>query len=576
MLQTTTHFNNIKFLNLQPKPVWQWAIITLLITYQFIRLIVFANAYGGIEHDGGWHLGIARALAERGTYTTMVSSISDPTIAAGTNIHNQFELQDEDGRIYFSVESTTGPTNVILNAVVLNLFGSGFWQFRAVSLLAYLLLLILASWLLFATGGFAATLLFHTYIFFYPHLFAFLGYSALGEMTAIVCIVLAFALCLKAATSETKRLFLFFLSGLAAGLAINSKLLSLLSLSGLGVLWLTLYLRRRATIKEGLTIALGTITFPLGWELIEFFIINYLYGFEIYIQHIQQRFNVFLTAGSGLAEEATAGAELLWYKLFLISEISHPNNVLSLINLMVIAVGGPFLIWYFRKTQLHQSFVILFWSGWFSHTLWFLTAAETGWVRHYWFALILGMLILSLLWSNLLSKAKTSPTWLNLSAAIALTVLIGLNIYSQRQAATIFLSDRLIENWYQQHLAAARTRLPWLVVPRSDQEAAVDILQGLSASARVFYPEGHKSAEMAALSGRILYPIERRPFMPPSKGDVVVVGPSLISPWAKLMEMPMSEADRQGLINEVVKRIKQECPQVLFENSYYIICALVD
>ena len=79
---------------------------------------------------------------------------------------------------------------------------------------------------------------------------------------------------------------------------------------------------------------------------------------------------------------------------------------------------------------------------------------------------------------------------------------------------------------------------------------------------------------MAVLTGRVLYPIERRALMPPVQSDVILVGPSLISPWAKLMEKSMTADERQGLIDTVIQRIKQECPHIVFENDYYIICAL--
>jgi hypothetical protein len=74
-------------------------VVTLvLIAYQLTRIITFVNVYGGIEHDGGWMLFISRSLAEQGTYTTMVSTIVDPTVPGDINVDQKFDIQTPDGR----------------------------------------------------------------------------------------------------------------------------------------------------------------------------------------------------------------------------------------------------------------------------------------------------------------------------------------------------------------------------------------------------------------------------------------------------------------------------------------------
>jgi hypothetical protein len=68
-------------------------IITLILTtYQLIRVIAFVNIYGGVEHDSGWALGVARSLAERGIYTSMVSTIVDPAVPGDLNVDKVFKL----------------------------------------------------------------------------------------------------------------------------------------------------------------------------------------------------------------------------------------------------------------------------------------------------------------------------------------------------------------------------------------------------------------------------------------------------------------------------------------------------
>ena len=122
--------------------------MVLLAIYQLVRLVLFANTYGGVEHDSGWFLGISRSLAERGSYTTMVSSVADPTPGGQRNIYGQYKVQDEQGRIYFFPESIGAP-GIIPDAIIIKLFGAGFWQYRAGSLFFFIISMLLAAYLLY-------------------------------------------------------------------------------------------------------------------------------------------------------------------------------------------------------------------------------------------------------------------------------------------------------------------------------------------------------------------------------------------------------------------------------------------
>ncbi|MCP4371887.1 MAG: hypothetical protein GY797_27785, partial [Deltaproteobacteria bacterium] len=108
----------------------QWVLIVIPILYHLIRLITFVNVYGGLEHDSGWSLGTSRLLAETGSYASIVSSVVDPTPGGNLNVHNRYKVQDEAGRIYFAPDSI-GPGAIIPNAIIIKLFGPGFWQYRA-------------------------------------------------------------------------------------------------------------------------------------------------------------------------------------------------------------------------------------------------------------------------------------------------------------------------------------------------------------------------------------------------------------------------------------------------------------
>ncbi|MBN1995179.1 MAG: phospholipid carrier-dependent glycosyltransferase [Anaerolineae bacterium] len=549
-------------------------MIVILILYQMTRIIVFVNVYGGVEHDSGWFLGIARSLAEQGVYATMVSTMVDPTPGGGENIYGQYKVQNAKGQIYFFPESI-GAAGVIPNAIIIKVFGPGFWAYRAGPLLFLLLGLILASALLYRLGGFLSVLMCQLFLFFYPQLLIFLGYEAMGEIFSLTYALLAFVLFLVAAQAKTYRWLWFMACGLAAGLAVTTKTIALLSLAGLFLAWLILYWQKRSSFKEGLILVGSCISVRLLWELMQLVSLTLMFDFQTYQRFLAQHLDFFLNeGGSGMGQPGPHSFTFLWQKILIVKEISFNNNFFAFAVFLVILFSGPGLMWRLFRDEARRNIVILLWGGWFIHSVWFIALAKGAWVRHNWHALILAIFLLSFVLVYAWQNVNHQPRWINQSLAVLLTGLLAIGFYGQANAAGLFISNQLVDRWYQEHLDSTYSRVPWIIIPRAEQDAALAVLQKLPTSGRLFYPAGHKSAELAVLSGRILYPLERRPLMPAASGDVIIVGPSLISPWAKLMEKPMSQAERQGLIDTVLQRVKQECPHLVFENSYYLICAL--
>ncbi len=553
------------------KQAFIYFVLLTLTMYQLVRVIVFVNVYGGLEHDGGWLLSISRSLAERGTYTTMVSTIVEPNVRGGVNVDGKFDIQDEEGRIWFFTGNGIGPASIVVNAIFLKLLGVGFWQFHLGPLFFFALYLVLASGILLAARGVSSMLLFHLYLYLYPHLSIFLGYEAMGEVPSMAYILLAYVVCAhtvqqvsldQAIGSRKRRLLWFFLSGLAAGLAINAKLIALLSLGGIFALWLGLLWQRRTTLLEGLVLAGGTLTIPVLWELIQLVGLIYLANFEMYGQHLQGRIGFILGDGSGLGAQAYGDLQFYWDKALIISEISRPDNIVSLLTLLLVAIGGPVLIWLYRPNRARQNWVILLWLGWLGNAAWFIGLSETGWVRHAWVELILAVMILCLIFGELLHRLKQRPNWRNAAAATLAGGLLVAGFAAQTEAVPFFITEQLVESWRQKQVAAKYTKVPWIITSRAEQQRVVDFLQQLPAKGRVFYPANHKAAEIAVQTGKIFYPIERRNFMPPAEGDVILVGATLISPWKD-----------PGIRHSIIERAKVECPNFLYQSEYYIICS---
>lgn len=549
------------------------SIIALLTILQIVRLVNFVSIYGGVEHDSGWVLGTARTLAETGTYASMVSTIVDPSPGGHMAIHERFKIQDKIGRIFFAPDSI-GPSTVIPNALIIKIFGADFWQYRMGSLLYFTVALLLSAYLLYQVGGVFSIVWVHLFLFFYPHLIIYLGYEALGEIYGLVYLLLAFLFFNRGLCGEKYRWLWLLGCGLAAGLVLTSKLVGLLALTGLFLASGLNYWEKRLSLKELFLIGFGFLLPLFLWELYQFLWITLSFDFYTYTSFKDQIWQYFVTGGSGINERSSKSLAFMGEKFLVIKEISSPIALISSIIFFIILLGGPFLISCFYRKIIQRNIIIFFWVGWFTTSVWFIFLSQNGWVRHNWYALIFSIFLVSLLVTYFWQHFNRPPRWLNRVGAFAITVVILAGFIGQINAPNFFTPQNVVEQMYQKRLSANHSRIPWVIIPRDQQEAALAVIQRLPPSAHLFYPEGFKSAEIATLSGRIIYSIDRRPVVGETPHDVVIVGPDLISPWAKPLEKSMTQEEREIIVASVEQRITQKCPQIIFQNDYYLICAL--
>lgn len=537
-------------------------VMALLILYQMIRIVTFVGEYGGVEHDGGWALGVSRSVAERGTYSSLTSTMIDPNIRAGLNRDNQFTIQDEEGREYFFIANTMGPGTVLPNALILKLLGVGFWQSRLGPLVFFLLFLIVTSAMLYFVQGLISVLVFHLYLFFFPQLYIFLGYEALGEMPSMVYILISFVLFTKATQAEKRAGSWFFASGILAGLAINTRLATMIAFGGFAVVWLILYRQRKITLKEALIVVAGVLLIAVLWQLIIFFGLLQVSDFSNYVNHLLGRFEFFYRSLKGITPIAE-GVELFLLKAIIVSEISYSHLLVSLVLVLTTGLGGIFLIRHLWADPARRNLVILLWTVWLIYTVWFLNGPKNAWGRYYWYGLIWMAMLLGLMFAALIGQLRLKPNWANVTGSLFLTVLFVFSFSSQPQSINFFITPELIELWRQRQLTTRDTYLPWIVLPRAEQEQAAELIRNLPADARIYYPEGHKTAELSFLTNRIFYTMPRRSFMGPGPNDIIIMGPAIISPWKKEQQQRL----------DILETIHRECPAIILESPNYIICA---
>ncbi|MBI5878307.1 MAG: hypothetical protein HZB53_11710 [Chloroflexi bacterium] len=554
------------------------AVTLLLTAYQLVRIIAFINVYGGIEHDGGWMLSISRSLAETGTYTTMVSTISDPGSRGANGVDIKFDIQADDGRIWFFTGNGIGPASIVPDALMIWLFGSSFWALHLGPLLFFTGVLLLSARLLYAIAGLGAVVLFHAYLVFYPQLSVFLGYEAMGEVPAMFYILLAFLAFAHARRDPAARARYYAATGLLAGLAINAKLIALFSISGIFLVMAVDLLRpafrpspatRRQSATAFLALAAGTLA-PLAlWELVQLVVITTLAGVDNYGKHLAQRWWFVLNDGSGIGDTGRTGIDAMLGKFLRLSEIAHPEPWVTVCVFAALLIGGATLVWRYRRHGIQSSLTATLWLGWAVNTAWFVAISKTGWVRHDWFGLVLAVLVLAALAPALLTgnpitgEQRTRRAAALIPGALVLGVMLW-GFASQRNVAGFFLPDSVVPYWQAKQIAdRTGASLPWIIVPRAAQDEAAEYIRRLPLDSRVYYPGGHKTAELTPLTGRLHYPLARRSRAGPQAQDVLVLGPSIVSPW-------QSERDR----NTKIRVARQDCYAPLIVNDYYWLCAL--
>ncbi|MCB0210234.1 MAG: hypothetical protein KDJ52_12930 [Anaerolineae bacterium] len=619
----------MKISKLNIRYLWPLLITVGLTGYQVIRIIVFINVYGGIEHDGGWMLSISRSLAETGTYTTLVSTIADPNVPGGINVDQKFDIQAPDGRVWFFTGNGIGPASIIPDAVVLKLFGSSFWALRAGPLIFFTFFLLLTAYLLYELAGLWAIILFHAYLFFYPHISIFLSYEAMGEVPAMVYIIWAYLAFAAATLRQQRRSFYFFLAGLVISLALNAKLITLWSISGIllwaGLLWLFGLIRQRqlttnlsrtessvaniavnypanrVSLGELMWLGVGTASLVVIWEFVHLVVLTRLTNFDLYLRHAQQRLTFILDDGSGVGLQIHSGAEFFWDKFFILSEVAHPARWVTAILFIAIFLGGLGLAWLWRQQPWRQNILMPMWLGWLANTAWFVGLAKTGWARHFWFGLVLAMILLCVIIVTLLRRAvscqlsavscqqlavseQQSPVSslpisqspnpstslrTGLPSLIAGAVLLTFVLWGfviQPHVWGFFLPDVIVPYWHEKQINNKYdASLPWIIIPRQAQTEVVNYIDQMPPEAHIYYPGQHKAAEISPQTGRVQLPLNRQPYLEPHPDDIVLIGPSLISPWKD----PVQRQDLRQLI-------QQQCPHPAIENDFYMVCPIRD
>jgi hypothetical protein len=448
------------------------------------------------------------------------------------------------------------------NALVFKIFGVSFWSSRLASLIFFFLFLVLTAAILYFLQGLMSIIVFQLYLFFFPQLYIFLGYEAFGEMPSMVYGLISFMLFVHATQTKQRPLVWFFASGILAGIAMNTRLATIIIFSSLGVVWLILFWQKKTTLKSAIAVISGALLVAVLWQLVVFVSLMRVGDLLTYSNHVWGRIDFFLRSIEGITPVAQ-GLELFLLKAIIIAELSYSHLLVSLLLLLTTSVSGVLLIKYFQGDSARQNMVIILWTAWLIYTIWFLNGPKNAWVRYYWYGIVWMVMILGVTFGVFIRQIKERPNVFNIGGSLFLALLFAFSFSQQPRALNLFITPELIEVWRQRQLTTRDTYLPWIIVPRREQAEVAEFILNLPSEANIYYPEGHKTAELSFLTNRVFYTLSRRNLMGPNPQDVVIMGPAMISPWKKEQQQRL----------DILDTIHRECPSIIWESPNYIICA---
>ncbi len=521
-------------------------ITSLFFIFRFFLFVSTQDV--GIEHDSGWYLGVARNVAERGIYASYTNTISSTEKAGGfPSIHGRFSVQDKSGFIYFPAGVTVGLGYVLPEAFFLKLFGYGWVQYRLWPFLAFCLLIPLLFSIILQTGSFVGLVIFQAWIYLFPQIFINQSYEALSEHIALLFLLLGFVL-LQKAINHKKNTVPIILSGLFLGLSIQTK-----NLYALGILFSAgtiLYLGiKKRNIKQILLFFIPLLLPTLFFESYRFIFLTSHFGLAGYYANNKDLQLTWQSGGSGI----DGVKEIFTHKHFILNKLSIWKDLGGGLFVWIILLLTPFL----QKRR-----VLLFWNIYTSvltFFLWFILLSPTGWFRHIFPGVIMGMILICVSTENMLFHLFKK--WIHvLIFAISLIIFNfyfpivsfkqSLLNFPIRRGQIINLRGEASPNNLQGPISAP-------LFSAKDQDTVTTYFRNkIPKNTRVCFHGFLLVAELSPLVDRVFFPLGRC-----KENDILIIGPY------QKGALSMNGTEYPYLLENV-------CKKILFSNASYTVCTI--
>lgn len=513
-----------------------------------LRLILFCASFGAIEHDSGWYIGLAKNLAHHHIYASNLNSISEgDSSGVHPSIFYRFSVQDTQGRIYFPSAVTVGPGIILPIAASIFCLGDHVWAYRLAPLITCFALFFLAMiWMSRFSGSrfWLGPSLLLIWLWLYPQFWFQLSYEAFAEPAAL------FYWLLGAWFFSKSR---YGWAGLFLGVAIETKLMTLFGSLAFVVLGFG-----RLKPREWIYLTLGALAPIFAFELYRLFEMVRRFDWEAWRATNTDLWMVLVHNGSGADTPTDIGGTFFRQKLEVWKLVGIQSGAWGFLLLTVAGIARALRLRATPHPGRNHAFFSLVFVYAITHLAWFIFKSPTGWGRHAWPGLFLGMMLIT----SLIAEALAHPRKQWGRALIALVILAccfhGRHIYAQ----PIF-DHSIVADWNELRIASSVEGFPsGNILELKDQiEVARFIKNEIPLDAQLHYQGTWLVAEMTAWTDRALYPFSIAR-LKPGRTHYILFGPF----------------QAQGFVYSFVSKeiqdqfFAQYCEARVFLNASYSIC----
>ena len=555
-----SHSSDFKINNIVSKRLV--AFFVFLVFIFTLKSVLFAANFGGIEHDSGWYLGVARNLAEKGKYASYVNTIAPEEEGVYPSLHGRYSVQDKDGLSYFPAGVTVGPGYVIPQALLLKIFGSGWWQYRLWPLITFAGLILLIFVLTYNLGGGMAFSLIAVWLWLTPQLTIQFSYEAFGEHIALFYLLLSFYLLFISERFKNKRLVLFAFSGFFFSLTVLTKYLFALSGAGLGIVFVISILKTRKRIREiqyWLVWLLFAILPVLAYEIYRYLYMNINFGNNGWDAINRDFIMHFKNNGSG-----TNLSNIDW--VFIGKKLKFWENVgINPFPAWLLILFTPY---FFLRNEVKKStslYLLLFFT-FVASSLWFVILSPTGWTRHVWQGLVVGMMLIVVTIAKIWNFKRVR--YLIFAVFVALLFADSPVILEEKFNATLLFGRETLSKWEDERYVGGLQGLPTnVILSFSDQDGLKNYFEkNIDQHDRIYYAGWFLLAEVSPLVDKVFYSLDRYLEI----GQVNPEGGKsylLLGPYQKGKFSIIGEKYHSRKVGEL-------CDKIVYENRSYTLCRL--
>ncbi|MCX6731330.1 MAG: hypothetical protein NTZ55_05790 [Candidatus Roizmanbacteria bacterium] len=519
-------------------------ITSLLFISRFFLFISTQDA--GIEHDSGWYLGVARNVAERGIYASYTNTISTTERAGSSpSIHNRFSVQDKNGFIYFPAGVTVGPGYILPEAFFLKIFGSGWTQYKIWPFVGFCLLIPILFFLVLKIGSISGLIFFQLWLWFYPQILLTFSFEAFSEHIALLFLLIGFIF-LERWTISKKNILYISLCGLFLGLSFQTKNIYMLGL--FSPIILLFFLKKKNSLYPILIFFTFFILPTILFELYRFLSLTLQFGITAWNANNMDIKLTLLSGGSGIQSlQNRINLHFMFNKFSVWSHIgAHP--LLLVLPLSIISLFSkkkkPYIYW-----MLFISTVIFF--------LWFVLFSTTGWFRHIFPAIVMGMVLISSTVGDVFSFLTNEKKPMSFVIFVLFVCGIFFSLFQNPLALPQFNLDRKELNELYKRQSPNTLQGPQFspIFSRSDQTQIMKYVEKtIDQKRRICFYEWALVAELPPLVDRVFFPFQKC-----KKNDLLIIGPYQKGVYS------FNKSNIQNLIGAL-------CNDVVFTNTMYTAC----